>query len=250
MHSEESAVRHHSILEKLGLAQWSAYDLATISRTFVERTSRHLVNSTYDVAGLSIACHAGLYHPDVNSSSVFILRHLADPAFFPSQPVKLLEIGTGTGAVILALQKFLNAGSFTGLDIDPASVACAQANAVRNGLHTRFLQSDLFSGVSGERFDVILFNLPMYGGDIEGELDPQLEGKLCDFRGEILQRFVDDLPHHLTQNGCAYLTISNTGHLAALDRPGLDLEVIAFERFSNGFLRILIRLTCQGEETL
>lgn len=242
MQTEEGDRRHRSVLQKLGLGQWSEYDLPAINQAFVERSPRHLKDSTYNIAGLSIACHSGLYHPNVNSSSVFVLRHLLDKALFSSQPENILEIGVGCGAIILALQQFLNTGAYTGVDIDPASIACAKSNAARNGVNIRFIQSDLFSSISGERYEIIIFNCPLYAGVVGEILAPELIGKLCDYRGQLLERFIAELPAHLTKDGYAYLTISNTGHLAALDRPELDIDVIAFERFFNGFLRILVRL--------
>ena len=242
MRTEEGDNRHRSILQKLGFGQWSEYDLPAINQAFVERSPKHLKDSTYNIEGLSIACHSGLYHPHVHSSSIFILRHLLDKALFSSQPENILEIGTGSGAIILALQQFLNTGAYTGVDIDPTSIACAKSNAARNGVNIRFIQSDLFSSIPGERYDIIIFNFPLYAGAVEEKLAPDLIGKLRDYRGQLLERSIAELPAHLTKNGCTYLTISNTGHLAALDRPDLDINVIAFERFSNGFLRILIRL--------
>jgi methylase of polypeptide subunit release factors len=242
MRNEEGNSRHRAILQKLGFGQWSEYNLPAINQAFVERSPRHLKDATYNIARLSIACHSGLYHPDVNSSSVFILHHLLDKALFSNQPENILEIGTGCGVIILALQQFLNTGTYTGVDIDPASIACAKSNAARNDINIRFIQSDLFSSIPGERYDIIIFNFPLYAGAVEGKLAPELIGKLYDYRGQLLERFIAELPAHLTKNGYAYLTISNTGHLAALDRPDLDINVIAFERFFNGFLRILIQL--------
>ncbi|MFO1430434.1 MAG: methyltransferase [Candidatus Competibacteraceae bacterium] len=140
------------------------------------------------------------------------------------------------------MQKFLQTGTYTGVDIDPASIACAKSNAVRNGVNIRFIQSDLFSSIPEERYDIIIFNFPLYAGAVGEQLAPELIGKLCDYRGRLLERFIAELPVHLTKNGCVYMTIFNTGYLAALDRPDLAIAVIAFERFFNGFLRILIQL--------
>lgn len=242
MRTEEDNRRHQSVLQKLGLGQWSEYDLPALNQAFVERSPKHLKDSTYNIAGLSINCDSGLYHPDVNSSSVFILRHLLDKALFSRQPENILEIGAGCGAIILALQQFLGAGAYTGVDIDPAAIACATSNAARNGANIRFLPSDLFSSIPGEQYDLIIFNFPLYAGAVGEILAPELVSKLCDYRGQLLERFIAELPAHLTRNGCAYVTISNTGYLAALDQPDLAIKVIAFERFFNGFLRILIQL--------
>ncbi len=242
MQPEQGNDHHQSILRKLGLGQWSEYDDPAIGRALVERSPKHLKDWTYDIGGLSIGCHSGVYHPDANSSSMFILRHLLDKSLFSDPPGNMLEIGTGSGAIILALRQFLAAGSYTGVDIDPASIACAKSNAARNGADIRFLESDLFSAIPGERYQTVIFNLPLHGGTVEEGLAPELRGKLCDFRGRLLKRFLAELPAYLTKTGQAYLTVSNTGYLAALDRPDFSLEVIAFERFITGFLRVLIRL--------
>ena len=90
MRNGEGNSHHRSILQKLGFGQWSKYDLPAINQAFVERSPRHLKDATYNIAGLSIACHSGLYHPNVNSSSVFIFRHLLDKALFSNQPENIL----------------------------------------------------------------------------------------------------------------------------------------------------------------
>lgn len=246
MRTEPFLDRHHALLEKLGLGLWTEYDASILGRALVERSPKHLKDWTYDIAGLSITCYSGIYHPDVNSSSMFILRHLLDQALFPTPPENILEIGTGCGAIILALRQFLGTGQYTAVDIDPASIRCAEANAARNGAPIRFLESDLFSAVPGERYQTVIFNLPLYAGPVDTGLAPELHGKLCDYRGELLERFMTELPKHLSDNGCAYLAVSNTGYLAALDHPDFHIEVIAFERFLTGFMRILIRLEYRG----
>lgn len=235
--------RHLAVLEKLGLANWSEYDLPAIDQAFVERSPRHLKTATYQAAGLSISCPSGLYHPDVNSSTVFVLRHLLDKTLFAKPAASFLEIGTGSGAIIMALQQFLGDGEFIGVDIDPESVACAKINAVNNNMDTRFIESDLFSGTPGKKYDVIIFNYPLYGGVINDSLAQELRGKLCDYRGALLARFMEELPDYLADKGQVFLTISNTSQLAALDQADFAIEVIAFERYATGFIRILTRLT-------
>lgn len=83
---------------------------------------------------------------------------------------RLLDLGTGTGAICLALlHEFLEA-SGVGTDISEDALATAKANADLNGLGERFevLQSDWFSQVRG-RFDVIVSNPPYIpSADIAG----------------------------------------------------------------------------------
>ena len=83
---------------------------------------------------------------------------------------RLLDLGTGTGAICLALLHEFREASGVGTDISEDALATAKANADLNGLGERFevLQSDWFSQVRG-RFDVIVSNPPYIpSADIAG----------------------------------------------------------------------------------
>ena len=83
---------------------------------------------------------------------------------------RLLDLGTGTGAICLALLHEFREASGVGTDISQDALATAKANADLNGLGERFevLQSDWFSQVRG-RFDVIVSNPPYIpSADIAG----------------------------------------------------------------------------------
>src|SRR6218665_504830 len=74
---------------------------------------------------------------------------------------RILDLGTGTGAIVLALLAECPQAVGTGVDLAAGAVRMAQENAVLNGLDARFtaLESDWFSAVEG-RFDIIVSNPP------------------------------------------------------------------------------------------
>lgn len=73
---------------------------------------------------------------------------------------KILEIGTGSGIAALSAAAANRKNDVIGVDMNPAAVECAAANASLNGItNAVFFQSDLFSEVRG-KFDAILFNPP------------------------------------------------------------------------------------------
>ncbi len=75
----------------------------------------------------------------------------------------ILDIGTGSGAIALAVAKHHPGAKVTAMDISPDALAVAQRNAARHGLaeRIRFLQGDLFAPIPpGEKFDFILSNPP------------------------------------------------------------------------------------------
>jgi release factor glutamine methyltransferase len=82
--------------------------------------------------------------------------------------LRLLDIGTGSGALLLALLSELPNALGTGSDISAAALAIARANAERHGLAARctFVACDIAAGVSGP-FDLIVSNPPYVAhGDI------------------------------------------------------------------------------------
>ncbi|HCJ90926.1 MAG TPA: hypothetical protein DHV71_03450, partial [Acidaminococcaceae bacterium] len=77
--------------------------------------------------------------------------------------LSLLDVGTGSGAILLSLLALLPDAAGTALDISPAALAVAKENARNLGVAERaeFLESDLLARVpSGRRYDVIVSNPP------------------------------------------------------------------------------------------
>jgi release factor glutamine methyltransferase len=73
----------------------------------------------------------------------------------------LLDLGTGTGAIAIALLSQLGKLGAVGVDIAPGALAAARANAAKAGVSRRFaaVESDWFAAVRG-RFDLVISNPP------------------------------------------------------------------------------------------
>lgn len=88
----------------------------------------------------------------------------------PDGALRIADLGTGTGAILLALLSELPAATGTGTDISVAALQTAAANAARAGLSDRatFIACDYASGLSGP-FDLIVSNPPyIRSADIGG----------------------------------------------------------------------------------
>jgi release factor glutamine methyltransferase len=73
---------------------------------------------------------------------------------------RIMDVGTGSGAIILSLASQLTSGTFIGTDVSRAALKIAQENAHRFGLsQISFLQADLLAPLCGQ-FDLICANLP------------------------------------------------------------------------------------------
>jgi release factor glutamine methyltransferase len=77
-------------------------------------------------------------------------------------PARILDVGTGSGAIAIALAKELPEASVTAVDLSPAALAVAAANARVHGMEgrIRFLESDLLGAIRGEVFDAVVSNPP------------------------------------------------------------------------------------------
>jgi release factor glutamine methyltransferase len=79
-----------------------------------------------------------------------------EPKRFP----RILDIGTGSGAIAIALAQQLPDASITATDISELALSIAQNNAERIGVSVRFLHGDLLTPVAGETFEIIVSNPP------------------------------------------------------------------------------------------
>jgi release factor glutamine methyltransferase len=75
---------------------------------------------------------------------------------------RIVDVGTGSGAIAVALADKLRAAQITATEISAPALAVARENAERNGLadYIRFLQGDLLAPVAGEQFDMVVSNPP------------------------------------------------------------------------------------------
>lgn len=74
---------------------------------------------------------------------------------------RVLDLGTGSGAIALSIAHVRPDVQMTAVDASEAALSVARENAARLGVrNVRFVLGDWFSGLTGERFDVIVSNPP------------------------------------------------------------------------------------------
>ena len=91
------------------------------------------------------------------------LQHIPPPQLSPGGrgSVRVLDLGTGSGAIALSIAHARPDVDVTAVDTSEAALQVARENALRLGIaNTRFLRSDWFSGLAGQRYNLIVSNPP------------------------------------------------------------------------------------------
>ena len=120
---------------------------------------------------------------------------------------RLLDMGTGSGAIAVACAHTRKDAAVTALDVSEEALAIARANAAANGAKVRFLHSDWFTAIKNERFELIASNPPyIAAGDehlAQGDLRFEPVGALTDGADGLaaLRTIVDGAPAHLEPGG-------------------------------------------------
>ena len=121
---------------------------------------------------------------------------------------RALDMGTGSGAIAVALAHTRRDADVSALDVSADALAVARRNAATNGVRVAFLQSDWYAALEAEPpFDVIASNPPyIASGDrhlSEGDLRFEPAGALTDHADGLsaLRAIVAGAPPHLKPQG-------------------------------------------------
>ncbi|MFZ3152920.1 peptide chain release factor N(5)-glutamine methyltransferase [Pseudomonas sp.] len=145
---------------ELEAAQLERYQQALARRQAGEPVAYILGQQGFWSLELEVAAHTLIPRPDTELLVENVL------ALLPATPAALLDLGTGTGAIALALASERPAWRLTGVDRVPDAVALAERNRVRLKLNNaRFVTSHWFSALAGQRYRLIVSNPPYIASD-------------------------------------------------------------------------------------
>ena len=151
---------------------------------------------------LDVASHTLIPRPD---TELLVETALA---LLPATPLQVLDLGTGTGAIALALACERPAWQVTGVDRVPEAVALAQGNGTRLQLaNARFAESCWFSALAGQRFQLIVSNPPYIAaadphlsqGDVRFEPSSALVAGVDGL--DDIRVIIEQVPAHLLAGG-------------------------------------------------
>lgn len=172
----------------------------------------YLTKKTY-FRDLDLCIQPGVFIPRVETEYLIdiVLREVNGP------PRRILDIGTGSGAIAITLARYFPQASVIATDISPAAIRCARKNIRAHDLESRIglVRSSLFAGLTGD-FDLIVSNPPY----IPRERIPSLPPSVREYepllaldggpRGiRIIEKIISQAIRHIRAKGLIALEIDD-----------------------------------------
>ncbi len=137
----------------------------------------------------------------------------------PATPLHIIDVGTGSGCIALALAKEFSEAEIHATDISPDALEIAEANAARHELEQRIQlhETDLLAGMERNAFDFVVSNPPYVGESEEEQVQLEVrkfEPRSAVFAGprglETIERLVPQAREVLKHGGWLVMEISGT----------------------------------------
>jgi len=162
-----------------------------------------------------------------------------------TMPLRMLDVGTGTGCIAISLAKNILGSAVFGIDISTKALETASQNAKINDVQVAFIEKNILSTEDlGEQFDVIVSN-PPYVRNLE---KAEISANVLDYEPH-LALFVDDTDAllfyrkiaqlamiNLSQNGKLYFEINQylgKETVALLEKTGLKNIALLQDIYGN-----------------
>lgn len=149
---------------------------------------------------------------------------------------RALDLCTGSGCIAIAMGHYNPDWDVTGADVDEAALSLAAENKARLDAHNVQLRhSDLFQGLQGEVYDLIVTNPPYVTHEETDALpaeyahEPELGLRAGDDGLDLALKILRDAPAHLSEGGLLVCEVGEAEHALAGLLPELPLAWVEFK---------------------
>jgi release factor glutamine methyltransferase len=195
-----------------GHQEFWGMDLIVSSAVLIPRPeTEHLIEAVLDLISSAF--------PRKQNQSQQPRTGMSAPHDLRSTALRIVDVGTGSGAIALALATELPLAEIHATDISAAALEVARANAARHQLAKRiqFHETDLLAGLAPGNFDVVVSNPPYVGESEEDSVQLEVrkfEPRNAVFAGpsglEVIERLIPQAHDALVPGGLLVLEMSGT----------------------------------------
>lgn len=226
-----------------------------LSRRFTGEPIQYILGKA-DFMGLSFWINPSVFIPRPETEILVetVIKYVRPLTSLSARPLDILDIGTGSGCIAIALAKFLGEANIVAIDISKAALEVAESNSRLNSTSDKieFIHMDIFDlkyRLSGNRkFDIIVSNPPYIPSDKikdlpkEVRFEPRLaldggrEG-LCFHR-----RIIKDCHPLLRDNGLLVMEIGSGQYerMKKMFKDSGNLEIIDIIKDYSDIDRVVV----------
>ena len=208
--------------------------LALFLRRIEERIPAAYLTGEAWFAGLSFKTDRRALVP--RSPIAEMIEHGFQPWLGDREVMRALDLCTGSGCIAIAMAHHNPDWHVDGVDISDDALALANENKARlHADNVRFLKSDLFSGLTGEHYDLIVTN-PPYVTNAETDAlpkeyayEPELGLRAGDDGLDLALQILRDAPLHLDKDGLLVCEVGEAENALVRLLPELPLAWVEFK---------------------
>lgn len=217
--------------------------LALFTRRIEERVPIAYLTGEAWFAGLSFKSDARALVP--RSPIAELIESGFEPWLGGREVNRALDLCTGSGCIAIAMAHYNPDWHVDGVDISDDALALAAENKARlHADNARLLKSDLFSGLSGEHYQLIVTN-PPYVTNAETDalpkeysFEPELGLRAGDDGLDLVLKILRDAPLHLSQDGLLICEVGESEQALVALLPDVEFAWIEFKVGQMGIFAV------------
>jgi ribosomal protein L3 glutamine methyltransferase len=217
--------------------------LALFTRRIEERVPIAYLTGEAWFAGLSFKSDARALVP--RSPIAELIESGFEPWLGGREVNRALDLCTGSGCIAIAMAHYNPDWHVDGVDISDDALALSAENKARlHADNARFLKSDLFGGLSGEHYDLIVTN-PPYVTNAETDalpkeysFEPELGLRAGDDGLDLVLKILRDAPLHLSQDGLLICEVGESERALVALLPDVEFAWIEFKVGQMGIFAV------------
>ncbi|MFO8156286.1 MAG: 50S ribosomal protein L3 N(5)-glutamine methyltransferase [Thiohalospira sp.] len=214
-----------------------------VARVTTRRPASYLTHRAW-FAGLEFYVDERVLVP--RSPVAELIEDRFEPWVEPDEVERILDLGTGGGCIAIACAYAFPWARVDAADIDPGALEVAQENIHRHGLdeQVRALTADVFRGLEGQTYDLIVTNPPYVdAGEMEAlpaeyRHEPAHALAAGDDGLDIVRRILDEAAEHLNPGGLLVVEVGASMPAVREAWPDWPLHWFDFERGGDGVFGI------------
>ncbi len=228
----------HDLSPVYGQARVTAEEKAQVLELFRRRSDERIpaayLTGEAWFAGLSFKSDPRALVP--RSPIAELIERGFEPWLGGREVTRALDLCTGSGCIAIAIGHYHPDWHVDGVDLSDAALALAEENKARlHAGNVRFVKSDLFAGVAGEYYDLIVTN-PPYVTHAETDalpqeysFEPELGLRAGDDGLDLALRILRDAPQHLSPDGLLICEVGEAEQALVALLPELPLAWVEFK---------------------